>query len=85
MFLLEDEDEDEWNPCKAASVCLMLLSNVCENDIVQYVLPFVEANIQHTSWNNREAALMAFGSILEGPDTVALKPLVSQVIPVMST
>ena len=57
----------------------MLMSNVCENDIVQHVLPFVEANIQHTSWNNREAAIMSFGCILEGPDTAALKPLVSQV------
>jgi importin subunit beta-1 len=75
----QDEDEDEWNPCKAASVCLMLLSNCCENDIVQHVLPFVEANLQSPSWNCREAALMAFGSIMEGPEVTALKPLVTQV------
>ena len=38
----EMDDEDEWNPCKAAGVCLMLLATCCEDDVVQYVLPFVK-------------------------------------------
>ena len=38
----EYDDEDDWNPCKAAGVCLMLLAQCCEDDIVPHVLPFVK-------------------------------------------
>jgi len=38
----EYDDEDEWNPCKAAGVCLMLIATCCEDDVVQHVLPFVK-------------------------------------------
>ena len=31
----------------------------------------------------RDAALMAFGSILEGPDPTQLKPLVEQAMPML--
>lgn len=79
----EDADDDEWNPCKAASVCLMLLSNCVEDDIVQYVLPFVQANISSTDWHFREAAMMAFGSIMEGPSN--LVPIVKQALNVVLT
>ena len=36
----EYNDEDDWNPCKAAGVCLMLLATCCEDDMVPHVLPF---------------------------------------------
>jgi hypothetical protein len=42
----EYDDEDDWNPCKAAGVCLMLLANCCEDVIVPHVLPFVKENIE---------------------------------------
>lgn len=79
----EFDDEDDWNPCKAAGVCLMLLATCCEDDIVPHVLPFVKDNIRHNDWRFRDAALMAFGSILEGPDPTNLKPLVEQAMPML--
>jgi len=57
----ETEDDDEWNPCKAAGVSLMLLATCCEDDIVPHVLPFVTENITCPEWNKRDAAIMAFG------------------------
>lgn len=39
------DDEDDWKPNKAAGVCLMLLATCCEDDVVQYVLPFVKVCI----------------------------------------
>ncbi|EEB16196.1 importin beta, putative [Pediculus humanus corporis] len=77
------DDEDDWNPSKAAGVCLMLLSNCCENDIVQYVLPFVTKYIKDSDWRFREAAIMAFGSILSGLDPATSKPLVEQAMPTL--
>ena len=41
----EYDDEDDWNPCKAAGVCLMLLAQCCEDDIVPHVLPFVKVSL----------------------------------------
>jgi len=79
----EFDDEDDWTPCKAAGVCLTLLANCCEDDIVPYVLPFVKDNIKHADWRNRDAALMSFGAILEGPDPVQLKSLVEQAMPML--
>ncbi|GAB6028323.1 Importin subunit beta-1 [Chamberlinius hualienensis] len=77
----ESDDEDDWNPCKAAGVCLMLLASCCEDSIVPIVLPFVEENIKNPDWKYRDAAVMAFGSILEGPDPESLRPLVIQAMP----
>ena len=41
------DDEDDWNSCKAAGVCLMLLATCCEDDILPHVLPFGKDNIKH--------------------------------------
>jgi hypothetical protein len=51
----EFDDEDDWNPYKAAGVCMMLLATCCEDDIVPHVLPFVKDNIKHADWRHRLA------------------------------
>lgn len=61
----------------------MLLSNCCENDIVPHVLPFINSNIKNENWRYREAALMAFGSILGGLEANTLKPLVEKAMPTL--
>ncbi|KAK3754622.1 hypothetical protein QZH41_020544 [Actinostola sp. cb2023] len=80
----EYDDEDDWVPSKAAGVCLMLLAQCCENAVVQPVLEFVHANFQSSVWKERDAAIMAFGAILEGPDSKTLEPYVSDALPVIA-
>nr|XP_061805629.1 importin subunit beta-1-like [Nerophis lumbriciformis] len=79
----ENDDDDDWNPCKAAGVCLLLLSTCCEGDVVPHILPFIKSHIRHPDWRYRDASVMAFGSILEGPDPSQLKPLVIQAMPTL--
>jgi importin subunit beta-1 len=79
----EGDDEDDWNPSKSASVCLMLFATCCEDDIVPHVLPFIIANIKHSDWRFRDAALMVFSSILGGLDSNTLKPLVEEAMPTL--
>ena len=79
----ETDDEDDWNPCKAAGVCLMLLASCTEDAILPYVIPFVKDNIRNPDWRYRDAAVMAFGCILEGPDPNNLKPIVEQALPML--
>ncbi|KAJ7160875.1 armadillo-type protein [Mycena filopes] len=76
-------EEDEWNLSMAAGTCLSLLAGAVQDAVVPAVIPFIEAHIKSTDWHHREAAVMTFGSILEGPDPVVLTPLVSQALPLL--
>lgn len=67
----------------AAGTCLSLLAQCVEDAVVAPVIPFVENHIRHSDWRFREAAVMAFGSILEGPEHKLLANLVNQALPVL--
>ncbi|KAK6943445.1 Importin-beta, N-terminal domain [Dillenia turbinata] len=75
----EDQDQDDgtWNLSMAGGTCLGLVSRTVGDAIVPLVVPFVQSNIIKTDWRGREAATYAFGSILEGPSTEKLAPLVN--------
>ncbi|KAK6943181.1 Importin-beta, N-terminal domain [Dillenia turbinata] len=75
----EDQDQDDgtWNLSMAGGTCLGLVSRTVGDAIVPLVMPFVQSNIIKTDWRSREAATYAFGSILEGPSTEKLAPLVN--------
>lgn len=78
----EDHDDDEdWAPHKAAGVCLMLLATCCGNEIIEHVLPFIFNNLNNSDWRFKDAAVMTFGAILEGPDAEALADTVKQGMP----
>jgi len=79
----EDAEDDEWNVSMAASTCLALLAGAVQDSVVPAVIPFIEAHIKSVDWHQREAAIMTFGSILEGPDPAVLKPLVDQALPLL--
>lgn len=79
----EDADEDEWNVSMAAGTCLTLLAGAVADAIVPAVIPFIEAHIKAEDWRHREAAVMTFGSILEGPDPSVLTPLAEQALPLL--
>ncbi|CAG8486946.1 7548_t:CDS:10 [Ambispora gerdemannii] len=87
MWLLtkqeEEADEEDWNVSMGAGTCLALLAQCVEDAVVGPVIPFVENNIRSSEWRYREAAVMAFGSILEGPDHKMLANLVNQALPVL--
>jgi importin subunit beta-1 len=62
----EDADEDTWGVAMAGATCLNLVSNVLQDEIIETVVPFVQKFLASPDWHFREAAVMAFGSILEG-------------------
>jgi hypothetical protein len=68
----EFDDEDDWNPYKAAGVCMMLLATCCEDDIVPHVLPFVKDNIKHADWRHRLAQQIIGKFFGRGPYVVLL-------------
>lgn len=76
----EDPEDDTWNVSMAAGACLQLFSQNTGDYVVEPTLSFVEANISSPNWRNREAAVMAFGSILDGPQRDQVKNLVGHAL-----
>jgi importin subunit beta-1 len=63
----DDLDGDDWNVASAGGLCLKLLTKVVGDPIVDTIIGFVASNIQSADWRFREAAILAFGSMLDGP------------------
>ena len=87
LELLSQQDEDagdeEYNISRAAYQCLQLFAQTVGSEIIPTVLGFVEQNLRHDDWHRRDAAVSAFGAIMEGPDLQTLDPLVRQALPVL--
>lgn len=79
----EDADEDIWNLSMAAATCLSLVANTVEDAVVSVITPFIQQHIKSENWRYREAATMAFSSILEGPSSETMGPIVQQSIPIL--
>lgn len=84
----EDDDEDagdEWTPSMAAATCLSLYASVVADDLLKLpaLRKFIEENLASTDWHFREAAVLAFGSILEGPRRDLLEPLALNTFPAL--
>lgn len=79
----EDAADDEYNLSRAAYQSLQLYSQAVGASIIAPVLQFVEANLRSEDWHNRDAAVSAFGAIMEGPDEKVLDPIVKQALPIL--
>lgn len=72
----EDAADDEYNTSRAAYQCLQLYAQAVGAAIIPPVIQFVEANLRHEDWHNRDAAVSAFGAIMDGPEEKVLDPIV---------
>eukprot|EP00124_Ichthyophonus_hoferi_P005658 Ihof_evm1s885 gene=Ihof_evmTU1s885 len=78
------DDEDDWNPATAAAVCVSLLALVVEDAIVDPIMPFIVENVRDPDWHKREAAVLALGSILEGPSPERVTVIVNSALPILT-
>ncbi|KAH9883635.1 ARM repeat-containing protein [Xylariomycetidae sp. FL2044] len=81
----EDATDDEYNTSRAAYQCLQLYAQAVGASIIPPVIHFVETNLRSEDWHFREAAVAAFGAIMEGPEEKVLEPIVKQALPVLIT
>lgn len=72
-----EEDDDTWNLAMASGACLGLVAQVSCDQCVDLVLQFVSGNFENPDWKFREAAILAYGSIMEGPSSEKMRPLVA--------
>jgi importin subunit beta-1 len=78
----EDAD-DSWNTGMAAASCLALVAGATLDDCVDPVLQFVNQSFQSRETKHREAAMLAYGSILDGPSPVKMAPIIQQSLQVI--
>ncbi|KXJ94102.1 armadillo-type protein [Microdochium bolleyi] len=81
----EDATDDEYNLARAAYQSLQLYAQAVGPNIIPPVIQFVEQHLRSEDWHYREAAVAAFGAIMEGPDETVLKPIVKQALPILIT
>ena len=78
-----DAEDEHCNISMVASLCLSTVAQTVEDLVIPVIMPFVTANIQNENWRMREAATMAFASILDGTSAEAIGPAVNQSIPIL--
>lgn len=77
-------EDHSWNSATAAGACIELMAQAAPETILGLVRPFIETNIQdHANWRSREAAILAFGSVLEGPPIENVKVLVREAVGIL--
>lgn len=82
----EDLDEDDsWNIAMAAATLLEAIAQAVQDKVVDLVVPFVTQNINNANWRLKEAAILSFGMILDGPSAEKLSQLVLQAVPILIT
>jgi importin subunit beta-1 len=79
----EDAGDDDYNVSRAAYQALQLYAQCVAGELIQPVLEFVEGNLRSDDWHRRDAAVAAFGAIMDGPDIKTLDPLIKQALPVL--
>lgn len=79
----ESPEDDDWNVPMAAGLCIGELAQTTGDRIPEHVLPFVSANLPSENWQLRDAAVVAFGYILDGPSKQGLAPIVDSALPTM--
>jgi importin subunit beta-1 len=79
----QDIDDDYSNISKSASNCLSLFASCSKELVVPQTIEFISYNLLVANsslvWNQKEAAIIAFGSMMEGPCKYKTQPLVNQV------
>lgn len=86
----EDEENDgdqmmtrtwgnDWTVRKGAALCLDYLSNVYNDEILEFILPHIEEKLMSDKWYIRESAVLALGAIAKGC-MYSLSPFIPKVL-----
>lgn len=75
------DDAEEWTLSQASGMCLQALARAVGDRVLDAVMPFVQAHVGSADWRAREAAVTAFGTLVEGPGKGKLVPVTAHALP----
>lgn len=64
----KDDEDDDWGPLQSAHSVMQKSARAVGHDIVDVVIPHINANFSSPDPLKRDAAVMCFALIMEGPD-----------------
>eukprot|EP00286_Rhodomonas_abbreviata_P024991 CAMPEP_0181308270 /NCGR_PEP_ID=MMETSP1101-20121128/11366_1 /TAXON_ID=46948 /ORGANISM="Rhodomonas abbreviata, Strain Caron Lab Isolate" /LENGTH=898 /DNA_ID=CAMNT_0023414627 /DNA_START=90 /DNA_END=2786 /DNA_ORIENTATION=- len=76
----DGQDEDTYNRSTEAAACLSAIATTIRDDVLELVMPYIRENITQPDWHLRESAVVAFGSVMDGPDESLLVEYVEAVV-----
>eukprot|EP01028_Stygiella_incarcerata_P013016 TRINITY_DN81056_c0_g1_i1.p1 TRINITY_DN81056_c0_g1~~TRINITY_DN81056_c0_g1_i1.p1 ORF type:complete len:873 (-),score=259.29 TRINITY_DN81056_c0_g1_i1:401-3019(-) len=79
----EEQSQDTWNVSVAAALCLQKIAENVKDDVVSVIMPSIIAGVESEDWRVKEASVVAFGSVLDGPTATTLQELVKSAVPLM--
>lgn len=65
----DDDDEDpyaEWTVRKCCAAALDMMATTFEVEILPFILPYLQKELESSDWKEREAGILALGAIAEG-------------------
>ena len=74
----DDRNDDDWDICAAGGVCLQAYAQALEGTILPEAVQFIMANINDPDWRKQDAAITAFGGILDGPTSADVGSILVQ-------
>lgn len=77
------ESDEDWSVSLASASCLEKMSLLLGDTMVDMVVGFVAQCVVSTEWRFREAAIMAFACILDGPTESKISPIVVSGLPAL--
>lgn len=77
----EDDDDEDWGHALSAACCLQKLSIFIKDLALPKVINFASANIGQSNWKQKYAALIALGSVTEGPKKDEFMGVIVQALP----
>ena len=78
-----NETDDDWTVAVSAACCLSQIAEIIRDPITNLVLEYVGKHIGSTDWKARNAAVLAFASVLKGPAKTLMNNLVHHALPTM--
>lgn len=79
----DEEDDDTWNSSMAAGTCLALVAQATGDECVDAILQFVNASYNNPLTSLRESAMLAYGSIMDGPSASKMTPVIQSSLQVI--
>lgn len=71
----DEEEDDETGVQQSAGVCLQRISLLIGSKVLPPVVEFVSTNILSQTWQHRYAAVIALGTVIEGPEKPDFKAI----------
>ncbi|KAJ3494135.1 hypothetical protein NLG97_g4276 [Lecanicillium saksenae] len=71
----DDSPDEKWTVRKCSAAALDVFARNFGAPVFEFILPYLEQNLKHADWPQREAAVLALGAVAEGCESAILPHL----------